>query len=117
MLMINEMSDNAVPSGELHDEKSLELLEAHTISEIQKFLASSLFVGIGPALAKRIVLVFGIQTIEIIETSPAKLGDVMLIGPKRISSIKLGWTAQARIKASCALLMSLRVPDPTLKVY
>ena len=113
MLMVNEMSDKTVPTG-LYDGESLELLEAQTISEIRKFLASSIFVGIGPTLAKKIVLAFGIQTIEIIETSPAKLEAVRLIGPKRISSIRRGWTALARIKKSCAFLMSLRAPgSPT----
>lgn len=109
MLMVTTC-DKSVPTDGVKDEKSLELLEAQIISEIRKFLASSIFEGIGPKLAKRIVLVFAIQTIKIIETSPDKLDAVDLIGPKRIASIKRGWRAQARMRKTCVFLMSVRAP-------
>lgn len=106
-----DMPDNMEQMGGHYDEEAVESLETELIYQITQFLASSLFVGIGPRLAKKIVLYFGIHTIEIIETSPAKLLKVRLIGQKRKEAIKHGWTAQTRMKEACKSLMSLRVQD------
>lgn len=57
---------------------------------IEKYLASGQMQGIGPAMAKRIVTLFGDATFDIIETQPDRLKQVARIGPKRAERIVSG---------------------------
>ena len=43
---------------------------------IEKYLGSGLIKGVGPVTAKRIVKHFGLETLDVIEASPARLIDV-----------------------------------------
>ena len=54
--------------------------------------------GIGPAMAKRIVAAFGVDTFEIIEASPERLTEVPGIGPMRASRIVSGWAEQKAVR-------------------
>ncbi|MCB0060725.1 MAG: hypothetical protein KDE19_01365, partial [Caldilineaceae bacterium] len=47
-----------------------------TVAGIEKYLGSGLIRGVGPVTAKRIVKHFGVETLEIIETTPARLNEV-----------------------------------------
>ncbi|QRM28336.1 ATP-dependent RecD-like DNA helicase [Microvirga sp. VF16] len=65
---------------------------------IEKYLASGQMRGIGPAMAKRIVAAFGVDTFEIIEASPERLTEVSGIGPMRASRIISGWAEQKAVR-------------------
>jgi exodeoxyribonuclease V alpha subunit len=65
---------------------------------IEKYLGSSLIKGIGPIMAKRIVKVFGKQTLDVIEANIEKLVEVEGIGKKRIQMIKAAWEEQKEIR-------------------
>lgn len=65
---------------------------------IEKFLASGYMRGIGPAMAKRIVALFGEATFEIIEAEPERLKEVGGIGPKRAERIVSGWAEQKAVR-------------------
>lgn len=65
---------------------------------IEKYLASGQMRGIGPAMAKRIVAAFGVDTFEIIEASPERLTEVQGIGPWRASKIVAGWAEQKAVR-------------------
>src|SRR5918993_3350537 len=65
---------------------------------IEKYLASGYMRGIGPAMAKRIVAIFGEGTFEIIEASPERLKEVAGIGPKRAERIVRGWAEQKAVR-------------------
>ncbi len=54
---------------------------------IRKYLASGAIKGIGPALAKKIVDVFGERTLEIMEKEPTRLLEIRGISPKKCESI------------------------------
>lgn len=54
---------------------------------IESFLASGAIKGVGPALAKEIVRLFGKKTFEIIENSPERLLEVPGVGRKKQESI------------------------------
>lgn len=69
-----------------------------TVNGIEKYLASGLIKGIGPAMAKRIVAVFGPDTLDVIERSPQKLSQVAGIGAARIADISRAWQEQKNIK-------------------
>src|SRR3954463_12294738 len=57
------------------------------VEGIEKYLASGQMRGIGPAMAKRIVAMFGETTFEIIGANPERLTEVPGIGPWRASKI------------------------------
>jgi len=65
---------------------------------IEKYLGSGLIRGIGPVMAKRIVQVFGKETLEVIEKDAEKLAEVHGIGKKRIGMIKNAWEEQKEIR-------------------
>ncbi|MBF0525297.1 MAG: ATP-dependent RecD-like DNA helicase, partial [Deltaproteobacteria bacterium] len=65
---------------------------------IEKYLGSGLVKGIGPVMAKRIVAVFGADTLKIIEESPEKLFSVAGIGRKRVGLISQAWQEQKEIR-------------------
>lgn len=58
---------------------------------IQKYLESGLIKGIGPVYAKRIVEIFGIKTLDILEHEPERLTQIPGIGEKRIEQIQICW--------------------------
>lgn len=65
---------------------------------IEKYLGSGLVKGIGPKYAKLIVDTFGLDTFDIIEKEPKRLGEVAGIGPKRIKKIHDSWMKQLDVK-------------------
>lgn len=69
-----------------------------TIYGIEKYLGSGLIRGVGPKFAKRIVMKFGTDTLEIIETDVRRLLEVEGIGAKRVTQIAESWEQQKEIK-------------------
>ncbi len=77
-----------------------------TVYGIEKYLGSGLIKGIGPHFAKKIVAMFGTDTISVIEDTPDKLIDVHGIGRKRVEKIKESWEKQKEIKNIMLFLQS-----------
>ena len=50
---------------------------------VRRYLGSGLIKGIGPKLADNIVDHFGVAALEVIETAPQRLAEVLTLGPKR----------------------------------
>ena len=65
---------------------------------IQKYLESGMIKGIGPVYAERIVKTFGLQSLEIIDTTPERLTEVEGLGDKRIDKIKSCWQEQKAVR-------------------
>ena len=59
----------------------------NTAVNILKYLSSGAIKGVGPALAKRIVDVFGERTLEIMEKEPGQLMKIRGISPKKCETI------------------------------
>ena len=77
-----------------------------TVYGIQKYLGSGLIKGIGPVMAKRIVAVFGKDTLEVIENEPGRLSDVEGIGKKRMEWIRKAWEDQKDIREVMVFLQA-----------
>jgi len=58
---------------------------------IERYLASGVVPGIGPALAKRIVGHFGEDTFRVFEEEPERVSAIPGIGPKRAEEIARVW--------------------------
>lgn len=89
-----------------------------TVAGLRRYLGSGLVKGIGPRLADRIVSHFGLSTMEVIERSPERLGEVPDIGPKRSDMIAQAWTEQKQVKEIMLFLHSHGVStNLAVKIY
>ena len=77
-----------------------------TVYGIEKYLGSGLIKGVGPKFAKRIVRMFGTETIAVIEDDIDRLRHVEGIGNKRISMIRESWQKQKEVKNIMLFLQS-----------
>jgi exodeoxyribonuclease V alpha subunit len=84
--------------GEQFRVSAYETVVPATITGIEKYLGSGLIKGIGPVMAKRLVSMFGLETLGIIETDIQKLRQVQGIGEKRIEMIRTAWDDQKEIR-------------------
>jgi exodeoxyribonuclease V alpha subunit len=98
-------------------ESCLSVLPA-TITGIQKYLGSGLVKGIGPVMAKRIVAVFGLKTLDIIETQPERLLEVEGIGTIRVERIGEAWQEQKQVHEVMIFLQGHGVSSTyAVKIY
>ncbi len=95
-----------------------ETIQPANIIGIRKYLGSGLIKGIGPKMAARIVGLFGMDTIDIIEQTPEKLAGVPGIGQKRVKMIQQAWEEQREIKNVMLFLQSHNVSaSHAAKIY
>jgi exodeoxyribonuclease V alpha subunit len=75
-----------------------ETVRPATALAIEKYLGSGLIKGVGPVTARRMVERFGIETLDIIDTTPARLLQVDGIGAKRVALIARAWAEQKAVR-------------------
>ncbi|MFJ7955258.1 ATP-dependent RecD-like DNA helicase [Streptomyces sp. NPDC096319] len=80
-----------------------------TIQGIRRYLGSGLVKGIGPVFADRISQHFGLDTLDVLEESPARLIEVPGLGPKRTKNITAAWEEQKAIKEVMVFLQGVGV--------
>ncbi|HUS31366.1 MAG TPA: ATP-dependent RecD-like DNA helicase [Kofleriaceae bacterium] len=69
-----------------------------TVIGIERFLASGLIKGVGPAIAKRIVEKFGKDTLEVIDKSPHRLTEIAGIGTAKAKQVADAIAAQKHVQ-------------------
>lgn len=85
---------------------------------IEKYLGSGLIKGIGPKYAARIVELFGVDTLHVIDKAPERLLDVDGLGKKRVDKIKECWSDQKSIREVMIFLRSHEIsPAYAQKVF
>ncbi len=92
--------------GEQFRVESYVTVEPATLIGIERYLGSGLVPGIGKVMAKRLVDRFGLDTLEVIETKPARLTEVEGIGAVRSERIRKAWSEQRGIKEVMIFLQS-----------
>jgi exodeoxyribonuclease V alpha subunit len=89
-----------------------------TITGIEKYLGSGLVKGIGPIMAKRIVAMFGLDTLDIIEAQSERLLEVDGIGPIRAERIRTAWQEQKQVHEVMVFLQGHGVSSTyAVKIY
>lgn len=89
-----------------------------TVEGIEKYLGSGLVKGIGPQYAHRIVQVFGLRTLQVIDESPSFLKEVKGLGPRRIQRIRESWKQQRAVRDIMVFLQSHGVGTArALRIY
>ena len=77
-----------------------------TAEGIERYLASGMIRGIGPAYAKKLVRSFGEAVFEIIENTPGRLREVVGIGTVRAERIVKAWAEQKMVREIMVFLHS-----------
>jgi exodeoxyribonuclease V alpha subunit len=93
------------------------LLPASTAA-IERYLASGLIKGIGPAYAGRLVEAFGAQTLRVIEEDSERLLTVDGIGEGRLGRIRAAWTEQRHLRGLMLFLQEHQIsPTFALRIF
>ena len=95
--------------GEQFRIETFRTVKPATLNGIEKYLGSGLVRGLGEVMARRLVECFGLDTLEIIEHHPQRLGEVEGFGPVRIASVKKAWAEQRELRDLMVLLQTLGV--------
>jgi len=77
-----------------------------TLVGMERYLASGLIRGIGKVMAARLVKRFGLETMDVIERTPERLGEVEGIGPARRALIQGAWSEQRAVRQVMLFLQS-----------
>ncbi|HSV75269.1 MAG TPA: ATP-dependent RecD-like DNA helicase [Chthonomonadales bacterium] len=95
-----------------------ETIRPATAAAIEKYLGSGLVKGVGPAMARRIVSVFGEATLDVIEEAPRRLLEVPGIGAVRMERIRAAWAEQRAVRAVMLFLQGHGVsPTYAVRIY
>ena len=95
-----------------------EIEKPTTLSGIEKYLASGMIRGIGPATAKLLIKAFGEETLDVLYSDPQRLLDVPGIGPKRAQMIMESYAEQAQQREAMVFLQSYGVtPALAVKIF
>lgn len=77
---------------------TLKVLLPTSVEGMQKYLASGMIKGVGPAFAQRLINTFGDKVFDIIEQAPHRLMEVPGLGKERQKSIIEAWESQRIIR-------------------
>ncbi len=104
--------------GNQFEIESIEVLVPATVEGIEKYIGSGLIKGIGPAMAKKIVEKFKLDTLKILDMSPGKLSKVEGFGSKRIALVKNEWQKQKDIRNVMIFMQSYGISNNcSVKIY
>ena len=95
--------------GRQFEVQSYDISAPVDILGIQKYLESGMIKGIGPIYAARIVQVFGIKTLAVIDEEPDRLLEITGIGKKRVGKIKQYWDEQKAVRNVMIFLQTHKV--------
>jgi exodeoxyribonuclease V alpha subunit len=95
-----------------------ELCRPSTLAGIERYLASGVVKGIGPALAARLVERFGVATLEVMEKDPERLREVPGIGPAKAEAIRQAFAGQAGLREAMVFLQGHGIgPAAAARIY
>lgn len=97
---------------------SYEKTTPKTVQSIEKYLASGVIKGIGPALAKRIVQKFKEETLNVIEQQPEKLEEVKGVSLTKAQQIGEVFHEQRELRQVVIFLQDYGItPAYAMKIY
>ncbi|HLR34029.1 MAG TPA: ATP-dependent RecD-like DNA helicase [Tissierellales bacterium] len=104
--------------GEQVQIKNISTVTPATLNGIEKYLSSGLIPQIGPKTAKKIVELFGMDSLDIIQDEPEKLKEVPGIGEKKLKKIKEAYEEQREVKDVMIFLQQYGISTSYgLKIY
>jgi exodeoxyribonuclease V alpha subunit len=92
--------------GQQFRAKFLKTSAPTSVDGIERYLASGMIRGIGPAYAKNLIRAFGDKVFDVIEGEPDRLREVGGIGPVRAGRITAAWAEQKAVREIMVFLHS-----------
>jgi len=90
----------------------------NTAAGIENYLGSGLIKGIGPVMAKKIVTLFKLDTLRVLDEEPKRLNEIGGIGRKRINQILKSWKKHKNIREVMIFLQSYGISSTyAIKIY
>ncbi len=74
------------------------------LAGIEAFLGSGAFPGIGPTMARRLVLAFGEEVFDVIEQTPARLSRISGVSAAKAQAIAEAWSEQKAARETMVFL-------------
>jgi exodeoxyribonuclease V alpha subunit len=110
-----------VQHKEYGEQFQLETWQSHlplTVTGIERYLASGLIKGVGPATAKKLVRKFKLETLKVITETPDQLTMLPGITPQKAERIARGLKEHHEIQQIMVFLQGLGIgPGFALKIY
>lgn len=104
--------------GQQFKVESFEEILPTTVLGIERYLASGVIQGIGPVTAKKIVEIFGEETLDILDNDINRLLEIEGIGEKKIEVIQESYSKQKEVKNIMVFLQTYGVtPNQCVKIY
>lgn len=104
--------------GEQFGVDSFEIEEPTSTEAIQKYLSSGLISGIGEITAKKIVGVFGKDTLDVIEFNPLKLTQVSGVSAKKAADIHHAFINLRRMQDTVMFLQQYNISvNMSVKIF
>jgi exodeoxyribonuclease V alpha subunit len=88
---------------------SFEIVRPLTLAGIAALLGGGLIENIGPVRAKKIIEVFGLKTLDILDKEPRRLLEVSGIGRKTLEKIMEAWQRRSHIRDLMVFLQECAV--------
>ena len=96
----------------------VESTRPESLDGIEKYLASGMIRGVGPATARLIVESFGPRTLDVLESEPQRLTEVPGIGKKRAAMIAESFSEHAQMRGAMMFLQKYGLtPAMAARVY
>ena len=96
----------------------VESTRPESLDGIEKYLASGMIRGVGPATARLIVESFGPRTLDVLESEPQRLTEVPGIGKKRAAMIAESFSEHAQMRGAMMFLQKYGItPAMAARVY
>ncbi len=97
---------------------SYEMSAPTSVAGIEKYLGSGLIRGLGPVTAKKIVDVFGKNTLDVLEYTPQKLSIISGISEKRATEIGFSFKEHREVQNTIMFLQGFNITtNMALKIY
>ncbi|MCL4378708.1 MAG: ATP-dependent RecD-like DNA helicase [Actinobacteria bacterium] len=104
--------------GKQFEIKNIEFLNPTTVEGIEKYLGSGLIKGIGPAMSRKIVSKFKLETLDILDYNPERLSEIEGFGNRRIGMIKNEWKKQKDVREIMIFMQSYGISNSyAIKIY
>lgn len=117
LLLTGEMITHPTFGNQLKVESATEIVP-ESLEGIEKYLASGVITGIGPATAKRIVDRFGTDVFDIMDTNISRLLEIEGIGRKKLELIIQSYEKSREVRTIMVFLQSYGVtPAQCMKIY
>lgn len=104
--------------GEQFKFEAMQTMVPSTVKGIENYLASGLLPGIGPKTAEKIVELFGMDSLDIIQYNPEKLKEIPGIGDKRLEKIAEAFEEQRDLRDIMVYLQQYEISvNNGIKIY